>query len=166
VAFDEDDPKTGRDVWLLDMELRQVRPFLRTSSDEAWARFSPDGEWLAYHSNESGAFEVYASPMQDPSRRCQVSTGGGTEPIWSPAGDQIYYSRADQVVAVSIRINATTPPALGRPQVLFAASELGVNDVGPGGRLLAVDAPSSISINRLHLVLGWQQVVARLAQGR
>ena len=69
-----------------------VRPFVATSASEVDPRMSRDGRLLAYASNESGKYEVYALPLSDPSKRVQVSGGGGgTQPVWSPDGRYLFY---------------------------------------------------------------------------
>jgi serine/threonine-protein kinase len=64
---------------------------------------SPDGRWLAYAANESGRNEVYVRPYPGPGGRWQVSLGGGTEPIWSPLGGEIFYRSSDSVMAAAVR---------------------------------------------------------------
>jgi eukaryotic-like serine/threonine-protein kinase len=162
LAFNEEGSRTGMDVWLLDMSERRAHAVLRTDAQEGWARFSPDSQWLAYHSNESGSMEVYVCPVKEPGRRLQVSSGGGATPIWSPAGNRIFYTRGNQLIAVPVRLGRSQDA--GRPEALFGIDGLEVNDVSaPGDRFLVVDAPVSISISRLHIVLDWRQVVAELA---
>ena len=53
---------TGADIWVLDLATRERRPVVRTLFDESHARFSPDGRWLAYMSNESGRWDVFVRP--------------------------------------------------------------------------------------------------------
>jgi Tol biopolymer transport system component len=118
------------DVWLLDVAERRTRPLLRTRYDEAWARFSPDGAWLAYQSDESGSFEVYVCRLDEPNRRFQISAGGGIVPIWSAAGDRIYYTRGTQLMVAEVRLAGSAK--IGRPHVLFATDHLNVNDVNAG----------------------------------
>jgi eukaryotic-like serine/threonine-protein kinase len=164
LAFHEENPGTGLDVSLLNMRDKTVRPFLHTVAGEAGARFSPDGAWLAYSSDESGAEEVYVCSVGDPSQRLQVSAGGGTGAIWSPAGDEVFYSHGSQFMSVPIRLGKS--PKAERPRVLFSTDKL-VNDVGArGDRFLAVDAPTSVSITRLEVVLGWPRALARLSEAR
>ena len=56
------------------------------------AEISPDGRWLAYQSNSSGAFEVYVRPFPDVARgQWQVSTAGGTEPLWARDSRELFY---------------------------------------------------------------------------
>jgi Tol biopolymer transport system component/predicted Ser/Thr protein kinase len=86
LAFIEVTPTTGLDIWVLRMSDRKAQPFLRTPFNEAAPRFSPDGCWLAYMSDESGRFEIYAKPYPGPGGKWQISTEGGTEPTWNPNG--------------------------------------------------------------------------------
>jgi Tol biopolymer transport system component len=165
LVFHEEDPQTGLDVWLLDLRDGSARPFLRTAANESWARFSPDGQWIAYDSDESGSFEVYVRSVEKTDQVLQVSAGGGLGAIWSPMGNEIYYNRATQLMVVPIRAGRSLDA--GRPEVLFTAGTQEVNDVSAdGGRFLAADAPTDIAIGRLHLVLGWRQHVARLSEMR
>ena len=64
---------------------------------------SRDGQLLAYASNESGQYEVYALPLSDPSRRVQVSRGGGTQPVWSPDGRHLFFRSSDRMMRAAVR---------------------------------------------------------------
>jgi serine/threonine-protein kinase len=64
---------------------------------------SPDGRWMAYASDESGRFEVYVRPYPGPGGRWQVSLDGGTEPVWSPTGREIFYRNGDRMMAATVR---------------------------------------------------------------
>jgi Tol biopolymer transport system component len=164
LAFHEEDPRTGLDVSLLDLQDKSVRPLLHSAAGEAGARFSPDGKWLAYDSDQSGVLEVYVCSVREPGRRLQVSARGGTGAIWSPAGDVIYYGHGLEFASVPILPGPL--PSAGRPQVLFKTDKL-INDVSTeGDRFLAVDAPTSVSITRLEVILSWPRDVARLADAR
>jgi eukaryotic-like serine/threonine-protein kinase len=117
LAFHEVDPSTQRDIWVLRMSDRKAQPFLRTKFNEAAPRFSPDGRWLAYISDESGRNEVYVQPYPGPGGKWQISTEGGTEPVWNPSGRELFYRSGDKMMAVEI---ATQPGfAAGTPRMLF-----------------------------------------------
>jgi serine/threonine-protein kinase len=85
LAYFEANPETGYDIWTLPLDTTnsdhpkpgKPEPFLRTPFDERRPMFSPDGRWIAYASNESGAFEIYVRPFPGPGGKWQVSTGGG-----------------------------------------------------------------------------------------
>ena len=83
LAFFEVDPTSQRDIWVLRLGDHKAQPFLKTPFDESVPRFSPDGRWLAYISNESGRFEIYVQPYPGPGGKWQISTEGGTEPVWN-----------------------------------------------------------------------------------
>ena len=76
---------------MLRLSDRKAQPFLRTPFNETAPRFSPDGRWLAYISDESGRFEIYVQPYPGPGGKWQISTEGGTEPVWNPNGRELFY---------------------------------------------------------------------------
>jgi serine/threonine-protein kinase len=100
--------------------------------------FSPDGRWLAYSSDKSGAFEIYVRPFPGPGEEIQVSNDGGLDPAWSPTRHELYYNRmgprfvaAGQIMIVpyAIQVQLFTPekarPWPGRPLSIPALFGLG-----------------------------------------
>ena len=86
-------PEGGsRDVWVhrLDESL-EPRRLVATSADETSPRFSPDGRWFMYQTNESGHFEIAVRGFPSAQRVWQVSTGGGVHGRWSPTGRELFY---------------------------------------------------------------------------
>jgi Tol biopolymer transport system component len=83
VAYIELRPAAGYDVWVLRLSDRKSQPFLQMPSNESAPRLSPDGHWIAYIPDESGHFVVYVQPYPGPSGKWQISTEGGTEPMWN-----------------------------------------------------------------------------------
>ena len=137
------DPKTGSDLWVLPTSGntgdRKPFVFLRTPFREASGEFSPDGRWVAYHSNETGRPEVYVRPFVPPSRdasadrpagtnagaaappggQWQISTTGGISPMWRADGKELYYLNPDgALMAVPITITGVTLEP-GAPVTLF-----------------------------------------------
>ena len=142
LAFTELNPTTGRHIWVLRLSDRKPQPFLRTPSDESSPRFSPDGRWLAYVSNESGRYEIYVQPYLGPGGRWQISTEGGTEQVWNPNGRELFYRNGPKMMAVDI---ATQPNfAAGKPRVLFQ-----------GEQYIAADGAIPISVSQLRRVSRW-----------
>jgi len=80
VEGDSDHPRLGR-----------AEAFLRSAFNEQLPAFSPDGRWLAYCSNESGRRELYVRPFPGPGGKSQISTGGGSHPIWSRDGRELFF---------------------------------------------------------------------------
>ena len=94
----------NNDLWIGSLrEPGALRPFVVTNALEVDLRMSRDGRLLAYASNESGQFEIYVLPLSDPSRRVQVSHGGGTQPVWSPDGRRLFYRSADRMMRATVR---------------------------------------------------------------
>ncbi len=125
LAFIELNPNTGLDISMLRLgdpsagsgQVRKAQLFLRTPFNESVPRFSPDGRWVAYISNESSRNEIYVQPYPGPGGKWQISTDGGTEPVWNPNGRELFYRSGDKMLAVDI----TTQPgfAAGKPRLLF-----------------------------------------------
>jgi eukaryotic-like serine/threonine-protein kinase len=117
IAFVEVNPETGYDIWTLGLGDRKARPFLQTQYTEAAPWFSPDGRWLAYVSDESGRWEVYVQPYPGPGGKWQISTEGGTEPVWNPAGRELFYRSGNRMMAVPVTLQPGF--SAGKPTVLF-----------------------------------------------
>jgi Tol biopolymer transport system component len=109
LAFQEWSPQTAYDVMILPIEgddasgLKpgQPTPFLNSPFNEWEAAFSPDGQWLAYASNESGRLEVYVRPFPGPGGKWRISLEGGSYPTWSRNGRELFYESLDQRLMVA-----------------------------------------------------------------
>ncbi len=78
-------------------------PLVVTPFEEAGARLSPNGRWLAYHSNESGTHQIYVRPFPEAGGKWQISSGGGHEPEWRGDGRELYYlAPGNQLMAVPV----------------------------------------------------------------
>jgi dipeptidyl aminopeptidase/acylaminoacyl peptidase len=117
LAYGEINPTTGYDLWILRLKDHQAMPFLRTPFTESVPQFSPDGHWLAYISNESGRYEVYVQPYPGPGGKWQISTDGGTEPVWNPNGRELFYRDGSKMM--SVEISTQSGFATGKPRMLF-----------------------------------------------
>jgi hypothetical protein len=133
LAFFSNSPETGYDLWLLRLEgidPYEAKPpepevFLKTPFGEAFARFSPDGRWIAYQSDESGRYEIYVTAYPGPGGRIQISRNGGEYPLWSPNGREIYYSSMDGRY-YAVEVTFTPEIQAGEPQLLFEGPFIGV----------------------------------------
>jgi DNA-binding winged helix-turn-helix (wHTH) protein/Tol biopolymer transport system component len=81
------------------------------------SQFSPDSQWIAYHSNESGRFEVYVTPFP-PGERSQVSPAGGVQPVWRQDGRELYYLGLDGTLN-AIEVEPGARPQFSTPRALF-----------------------------------------------
>jgi len=89
---------TGK-IWLLPLAGdRKPVPVMQNTFETTSARFSPDGHWLAYSSNESGRQEVYVMPLGSGTGKWQVSSAGGVQPVWRRDGKELFYWSADNTL--------------------------------------------------------------------
>jgi eukaryotic-like serine/threonine-protein kinase len=155
------------DLGLLSIAARTATMLLHSAASELNGEISPDGRWIAYQSDESGRFEVYVRPFPevDTARR-QVSTGGGTRPVWARSGRELFYYLApDTIMAVPVRGGPDL--ALGTPQTAVKGRHAPAvyptrhYDVSADGQrfLLLKDAPApegqKAPSPEIHLVLNW-----------
>jgi Tol biopolymer transport system component len=164
LLYIENDPKTLYDIYALSLTGdRKPRPVLVTPADERRPALSSDGRWMAYQSDEStGTFEVFVRPFPNvDGGRWQVSTGGGSSPLWGDGGHEVLY-RQDQVIR---RVPVTTTPAFapGTSVVLLQVPALLGEDTGvnftywPGGQrfLMRKTAPGANGVSEYRVVLNW-----------
>jgi serine/threonine-protein kinase len=148
-----------------------------TITDEPGYQFgalpSPDGRYLVYASSETGRREVFVRAYPGPPEKQQITTEGGTEPVWSIDGREIYYRSGNRMMAMPV----TTRPSFGRrrPITLFegafvqGSTGLPAYDVAKDGRFLMMRsvAGSDLDPRQLHVVLNWfDELNERLARGK
>jgi Tol biopolymer transport system component len=166
LIFVEANPVTGFDIWELSTDGdRKAEPVVVTDFAETLLSLSPDGRWLAYTSDESGAFQIYVSPYPLTEERHQVSTAPGSEaPIWSQSGDELFYRNGLRWMSSVI----TTEPEFKweEPQELFRGNYLNVlghsYDVAPDGRFLLLQGEQPLTITNLNVVQNWFEELKRL----
>jgi serine/threonine protein kinase/Tol biopolymer transport system component len=135
--------------------------FLSPSLGSTSITFSPDGRWIVYSSDESGRPEIYVRPASGEDRRWQISVDGGTFPIWSPTGDEIFFVRGPQVVTAAVSTKGDELIA-GPPNVLFANHRVIAFDVARDGkRLLVAEDPNPAAQPGLDVVVNWSAEVRR-----
>jgi dipeptidyl aminopeptidase/acylaminoacyl peptidase len=112
---------TQWDVWVAPVLAPETaHRFRETPFNEVQAQISPDGRTIAYTSNESAALEVYVESLDGKGRRWLTSAGGGSDPKWSPRGNELYYlAPTGSLMAVTVPAGAVTEP--GAPHRLFQA---------------------------------------------
>jgi hypothetical protein len=110
------DLKSVYDLWVLPLESTEgAKPEVTFAAGypETEGQFSPDGRWIAYASRESGRDEVLVSPRSAPTRRLQISVGGGTQPRWSRDGREIFFLTPERrLMAAAVRLHEDTAEVL------------------------------------------------------
>jgi hypothetical protein len=157
------------DLWVFSIQEQEVTPFVATPFNEAAGRFSPDGNWMAYVSDESGQPEIYVQPFPGPGGKLRVSTSGGSMPSWSHDGRELFFIAPD---ASLMRSGIKRRPELDFeiPQVLFVTqikhlySDFNQYDVSPDGqRFLINTLLEEEDTTSITLVLNWFEELKRLA---
>jgi Tol biopolymer transport system component len=136
---------------------RKPFPFLQTEFGERDGRLSPDGRWLAYDSNETGSYEVYVQTFPGKEGKWQVSAKGGTHPVWSRDGKELFYiAGGNKLMAVDVKTGARFEH--GVPKALFDARTPGPAsfDVTPDGkRFLLINSLEQGANPPMTVVINW-----------
>ena len=158
LIYRQSEPNTKFDLWALPLfGARQPLPLLRTAAQENGGVLSPDGQWLAYHSDESGQPEIYLQRFPDGSGKQRISTVSGVWPQWRGDGQELYYHAANARL-MAVPVTGGTQLRVGKPVPLFAfpeaiSSEVPVYTVARDGRrfllMAAVDSPVNTPLNVL-----------------
>jgi serine/threonine-protein kinase len=141
---------------------RKWKPLLQEQFYEAHPQVSPDGRWMAYVESYQG--EVYVRPFPEVDKgKWQVSTGGGSDPLWSHDGRELFYRTSDSVIAVDVQTEPTFKA--GKPKPLFrGANFFGGGhawDLSPDGKrfLMLKEEVSTASAaggpRKINIVLNW-----------
>ena len=155
------DARTGPDVWVLPLTGdRQPRAFLATAADERFARFSPDGRWVAYSSSESGLSEVYVARFPGPGGKQQISRAGGGYPRWRSDGQELFYQSPDnRLMAAALRVGSDRIEVEGEQPLFEMRAPDGYlrdfYDVASDGQRFMLIVPDETTSNPLTLVSSW-----------
>ena len=158
IIFLERQPVTGSDLWMLAPDGRTT-PLVVTPFNEDSASISADGRYVAYVSDESGRREVYAIPVSGSGDRVAVSINGGSGPVWSRDGRELFYRAGDDLISVPVQ--TTSGLVLGERTKLLDLSEydsgyLHEFDVSADGqRFLVIRTERESRPTRLDVILNW-----------
>jgi hypothetical protein len=165
ILFQAQDPRTNFDVWVLPLSGDQKPfPYLHGDFSEVQGRFSPDGKWIAYASNESGSWQVYVQSFPAQGGKAQVSNNGGAQPQWRRDGKELFYISSERkLMAVDVKLIGSTFAAEA-PKELFALRLQTLNLPGPrnyfaatadGQRFLVASVPEERITTPMTVVLNW-----------
>ena len=164
VFFDRTlDTPTREDIGFFSRTERRATLLLEDAAAERYPSLSPDGRWLAYESDATGRSEIYVRPFPAFDATHQVSSEGGNFPVWSAAGDHLYYRQGRALVAVAV--DTRNGFAVAAPEVLFE-SPFDVNyyfDVSRDGQHFLMLRPAVRGVPELVVVESWFAELERLA---
>jgi dipeptidyl aminopeptidase/acylaminoacyl peptidase len=137
---------------------------LKASASLKNGRFSPDGKWVAYASNESGRWEIYVTSFPEAHGKWQLSNGGGDQPKWRSDGKELFYLAPDgKIMVTSVNLgasfDASTPTALfqANPREMNATSEQANYDVSTDGQKFLINTQLKAGTMSMSVVLNWTQ---------
>ena len=152
------DPKTGNGIWVLPLfGDRKPFPYLQTDFNERRAKLSPDGQWLAYASDESKRNEIYVQTFPTLGGKWHVSTNGGELPVWSRDGKDLFYIGADRKM-MAVAVKGGSKFEAGVPKPLFdtrLGGTLPWFDVSKHGRFLIPTLKEQTGPVSLNVVVNW-----------
>src|SRR5262249_12522668 len=146
---------SGTDTWVLPLAGdAKPQPFLDNRFRRGDVQFSPDGNWLAYESNEGGRNEIYVMPYPGPGGKWQVSSAGGTQPRWNRKGRELFFRPGTRLMAVDVETGNAF--RAGAPHLLFEKVSSDY-DVAPDGKRFLMLTPTTLSAEstELHVILNW-----------
>jgi Tol biopolymer transport system component len=164
VLYTEQDPKTNADLWMLPLAGdRKPQPVVNSPFVESQGRFSPDGRWIAYVSNESGEPEVYIQGLAPLRGKWQISTAESYQPRWRRDGKELFFLRGAaglaQVMATPLDSSGSAIRA-GVPQLLFRAAPESVGtrrtwDVTQDGQRFLINSNPEAVAPPVSVVVNW-----------
>jgi Tol biopolymer transport system component len=153
-------PTTGSDLWVLPLfGDRKPFPYLQTRFSEESGRFSPDGRWVAYMSNESGRNEIYVAAFPGAGGKRQISTAGGGGPRWRRDGKEIFYLAPDKTLMAAAVNGQGASFEVVSVKALFETRRSGnifPYDVSADGqRFLIISASDDTSAAGITVAVNW-----------
>ena len=168
LVFAKDTESANSDLWVVSVADRVERPLIATRYNEDQAALSPDGEWLAYVSDQTGRAEVYVQPYRG-GAPMRVSRDGGQQPIWAKDGSALYFERGRRVVLAAVTVT-DAGLRIGQPEAHYEGEILPFGsqyadrtfDVAPDGRLLAMElGQAEPEAERIVVVQQWARQFMR-----
>jgi DNA-binding winged helix-turn-helix (wHTH) protein/Tol biopolymer transport system component len=155
-------PERGQDIWLLPTAPDAIpTPLLQSAANEIQGQVSPDGNWLAYASDESGTWEVYVQSFPGGTMKQTVSPAGGAEPQWRADGRELFYlATNDTLMSVDVtpgaRLQVSRPRALFRPLVIGEAVTYRSHYVASAdGQRFLIDVLKDPAMDPISILLNW-----------
>jgi len=164
LLFDETGPEEpeGAGIWILRLDgepaPRRLFPLPATGHD---GQLSPDGRWVAYQATVASRQEIFVAPFSGSGERRLVSTDGGTEPLWSRDGRELFYQSGNRLMGVTVTPGATfsgSPPRIVHEGRFFRTitGNTSFSITRDGSRFLRIQPVDPVpAITHIELVLNW-----------
>jgi len=140
---------------------RRPTAFLHSPANERGAVLSPNGKWLAYDSDESGRFEVYATAFPSAEGKWQVSSGGGSSPSWSADGKQLYYTSGEKLMSLPIHNVETFEFGAAAALPIHLNDFADIGPPAPGERFPALKPLSGGQSQPQEVIFNWTGILKK-----
>jgi serine/threonine-protein kinase len=170
LVYNELGDATRTDLWKQPAGGGKAEVWVQTPFAENNAMFSPDGKWVSYVSDSTGADEVWVRPFPGPGSPVRVSVAGGHDATWSRDGRELFYQEGSKLMVAAVA--STSPLQLQAPKLLFEGGFVAWEpntprtfDVAPDGRFLMIE-PTATNAQRFNVVLNWVEELKRLVPAK
>jgi Tol biopolymer transport system component len=152
---------THDDLWIQPpREGEPAQPYATAAFNQSFGVFSPDGQFIAYASDESGKFDIYVDTVPKASNRVRVTTAGGTEPRWSRDGNGLFFRRGSEIHAVKMSRQGSSMIVDGIDRLFDAGAAVRSYDVSRDGRFL-LNLPAEMHTqSSITIVHHWRSALA------
>ena len=162
LALEARSPNAGIDIYLWQDD--EFTAFLATEFDERMPKFSPNGRYIAYVSDESGRRQIHVSGFPNLGVTSPISTNGGTDPLWSPDGRELFYRQGRQVMVVGVETEGDFEASA--PRMLFEGdyvADIYQNwDVASDGQSFVMVLADPERPREIRIVQNWFDELKRL----
>jgi len=151
----------GEMKWF-DFRTKSSTPYFSSSAFISGARFSPDGNWVAYANDETGQMELYVASFPNPSKRYRVSRAGGGVPRWSNDGQALHFMTADGTIYRANVEERSGGLIIAEPHALFSTTadlrtwSVPAYDVDPAGHTFVVVARAPDAQPKIAVLTNWR----------
>ncbi len=146
------------DIWVMPLnDPGKAKKFIGTPATEINPRFSPDGHWLSYISNESGYYELYVVPYPNPNGKHQISTNRALYSRWQPDGKTLFYLSGRHVMEVAVKLSPVFDFSPPKKILDLPESWNGFWDASPDGKrfIIGVTKATDLMPSQVNIVVGW-----------
>ena len=156
-------PVTQLDLWVMPMfGDKKPYPYLQSKFNEMPGSISPDGNWVAYSSDETGRSEIYIQSFPEPGKKIAVSTRGGIYPKWRKDGKELFYISADDSLSV-VEIKLNNQPEIGKTRALFKIDKLEYPNMyavlNNGQDIMVNNSKYQTTIKSVRVIANWKSLL-------
>ena len=162
LSYWEGSPGDG-DLLTLRAEGGETTPYYAATGAQFNSAFSPNGKWVVYQSFETGESQIWVQPFPATGAKTQITTEGGSVPMWSPDGQELFYANEESEL-VSVVVVDTDSGTYGRPESLpvtgilrdtFSGGDRNYDIMPDGQKFLVVRRPEQTGQPQIYIILNW-----------